>query len=82
MFVCEITERGKFKPKTLPKQCFDGQRKKVNKLLREKYANDFIVLRDIKYHRDYDTDLVHFNDRGKQKFFYIIRRVLFSFKNI
>ena len=82
MYVAEITERGKFKTKNLEKKCFDGQRKKINKILRAKYGNDFIVLRDIKYDRDYSTDLVHFNDRGKQKFFYIIRRVLLSFKNI
>ena len=82
VYVAEITERGKFKPKNLEKKCVDGQRKKINKILRAKYGNDFIVLRDIKYDRDYSTDLVHFNDRGKQKFFYIIRRVLLSFKNI
>ena len=82
VYVAQITERGKFKDKALKKKSFDGQRKKINKLLREMYEKDFIVLHDIKYHRDYKTDLVHFNDRGNQKFFYIIRRVLLSFRNI
>ena len=82
VYVAEITKRGKFKPEKLDKQCFDGQRTKINKLLRKKYGNDFIVFQDINYHRDYDTDLVHYNDRGMQKFFYRVRRLLLSFRNI
>lgn len=82
VYVAEITTRGKFKPTNLDKKCFDGQQTKINKILRKKYGDDFIVFGDIKYHRDYSTDLVHYNDRGLQKFFYSLRRVLFSFKNI
>ena len=66
----------------LDKKCFDAQRTKINKFLRKRFGNDFIVFQDIKYPRDYATDLVHFNDRGTQKFFYSVRRVLFSFKNL
>ena len=82
IYVAEIPTRGKFKTPGLDKKCFDSQREKINKLLRKEYGNDLIVFKDIKYLRDYDTDRVHYNDRGMQKFFYNIRRVLLSFKNV
>ena len=82
VYVAEITTRGKFKHEGLDKKCFDAQRKKINKTLAEAYGKDVIVFNDVKYHRDYHTDLIHYNDRGQQKFFYCIRRVLLSFKNI
>ena len=82
VYVAEITTRGKFRPVNLMKKCFDDQRTKMNKTLRKMYGVDFIVFRDIKYHLDYSTDLIHYNDRGLQKFFYCVRRVLLSFKNI
>ena len=82
VFLAEIKERGRFKPDKLDKKCFDAQRTKINKILRKRFGNDFIVFQDIKYPRDYAADLVHFNDRGTQKFFYSVRRVLFSFKNL
>ena len=82
IYVAEIPTSGKFKTPGLDKKCFDSQREKINKLLRKEYGNDLIVFKDIKYPRDYDTDRVHYNDRGMQKFFYNIRRVLLSFKNV
>lgn len=87
VYVAEISERGSFtKSPGLTKKAFEAQRKKINKTLRKVFQKDFITFKDIKYPADYDNDLVHFGSkgcqRGMQKYFYSVRRVLLSFKNI
>ena len=81
VYVAEFTERGDFRDPLLDKEGFEDQRKKLNKIFRKEFRN-FIVFRDIRFPSDYDIDLVHYNPKGKQKFFYNVRRVLLSFKNI
>ena len=86
VFVCEVIERGCFeKSKSsglLTAVSFNRQRKKINSLLAS--SSDVSVLRmnKIKYDTDYNTDLVHLNDSGWKKFFYIGKGLMSWWANV
>lgn len=65
---------------------FEQQRRKVNVYLKKKLGQSLIRFKDITFPKDYCTDLVHFSEKkhhgrsGIEKYFFQIRRVLFSLK--
>lgn len=88
VYVNEILTRGKFtKCPGLSRSAFDRRRKKINRLLSEKYGQRFVRFTDIKYPADYMPDLVHLNTHktnsrscGMRQFECRISRILRSWE--
>lgn len=70
VYVCEILTRGMFKySKTLTKDRFDAQVKKINKKLYSLKTATVISTKKINHDKEYSSDLVHLNDSGQKKLF-------------
>lgn len=88
VFISEILQRGDFsksQPPGLTKSKFDRDRKRINKLLSEKYSTNLIKFPDIRCPRDYDKDKVHLSyptrdvkTCGIRKYFFRLRLVFCS----
>ena len=88
VFISEILPRADFSksyPPVLTKSKFDRDRKRVYKLLSEKYGKNVVKFNNIHCPRDYDKDLVHLSYPteanticGIRKYFFRIRLVFFS----
>lgn len=77
VFFTEICGRGKFiKDNKLTQKCFNEQRRAVNSLMKETIVGMLKIRAAFPQH--YYKDLVHFNDQGYKKFFYDIKKVIFS----
>lgn len=91
VFIAEILTRGDFSKSPdsqLDKATFDRKRQKINSGLAKLFKDKLIRFPDIKYPRDYSTDLVHLssysattNNTGLKKYESRIRRLLSSLKN-
>jgi lysophospholipase L1-like esterase len=81
VFFTEISERGKFiKDPFLTQKSFNKQRRKINSLVAEMGIGTIKL--QATYPQHYDSDLVHFNNKGNEKYFYDVRKALFSVKNV
>lgn len=81
VFFTEICDRGIFKKDPhLTRKIFNKQRRILNELVSE--MNVGIIDIGARLSRDYCGDKVHFNDDGHKKFFFSIRRAIFSVKKI
>ena len=76
--VVKIVKRGCFvKSPGLTNDSFNKQRNKINRLLKCSLKDNFINLR-VNFPKDYDNQLVHFNDSGLNKQFFAVRRPFFK----
>ena len=69
VYVGNILARGDFsKCPGLTKECFEKQRKKVNKLLEQRFKEKFVKFKDIFWPHHYCSDMVHLStDVSKQR---------------
>ena len=81
VYVAEIVKRGCFvKSPGLANDSFNKQRNKINRLLKGSLKDNFINLR-VNFPKDYDNQIVHFNQCGLYKQFFAIRRPFLRLKN-
>ena len=88
IFISEILTRGDFSKSQdtqLDKATFDRKRQKINSGLAKRFKDNLIRFPDIKYPKDYSTDLVHLldyspmaNNTGLKKYESRIRRLICS----
>ena len=91
VFIAEIMTRGDFSKSPdsiLNKTTFDNKRQKINYRLAKTYKDHLIRFPDMRYPRDYHTDLVHLlqdssstNNTGMNKYESRIRRLLCSLRS-
>ena len=91
IFIAEIMTRGDFSKSPDPgldKTTFDKKREKINSRLAKTYKDHLIRFSDMRYPRDYHTDLVHLmtessttNNTGMRKYESHIRRLLCSLRS-
>ena len=91
VFIAEMMTRGDFSKSPDPilnKTTFDNKRQKINSRLAKTYIDHAIRFPDVRYPRDYHTDLVHLlkdssstNNTGMKKYESRIRRLLCSLRS-
>jgi hypothetical protein len=89
VFIGEIISRNPSQKHTpgLTRDEFDHQRKKINSYLKKKIGGNLVRFKDITFPNDYHSDGIHLSPQndtcrrcGLEKYFFTIRRVLFSVK--